>query len=215
MRKVMERAKIGESKMRTNWLAGLVALTLLGMVGCAADQGEINRVQPDAIEKSILSGEWHFRSTVTESAGLAAFVFPGAQSMMERGVFEIDEDTLYFYRTYEYMTNTDILGETADTDTPLLDENGQPVLREVVINGNTEMAPVYIYRGAPIASWPITKHFDIKASYSSATGEKTNVISENTSDNKWYEREYMRVMWAGALHTWDFFYGWCFQDMGI
>ena len=38
MRKVMKRAKSGESKMRRNWLTGLVALTLLGVVGCAADQ---------------------------------------------------------------------------------------------------------------------------------------------------------------------------------
>ena len=113
--------------------------------------------------------------------------------MMERGVFEIDESTLFFYRTYEYTTGAEVIGQTSDTDTPLLDENGQPVIRTIVVNGVEVDAPVFVYRGAPIASWPITKHFDVIQSYSAATGELTNVTSENTSDRKWYEREWMRV----------------------
>lgn len=184
-----------------------LSILLLSAMGCAQNQGDINRVQPEGIEKSMFAGEWHFRSTVVEAPALAASVFPGAQSMMERGVFEIDESTLFFYRTYEYTTGAEVIGQTSDTDTPLVDENGQPVLRTIEVNGEEVESPIYIYRGAPIASWPITKHFDVQRSYNAATGEETNVIVENTNDRKWYERTWIRVMWSGALHTWDSPYG--------
>ena len=49
--------------------------------------------------------------------------------------------------------------------------------------------------GAPVAIWPIQSHFDIRRSYTPATAEETNVISENM-ERDWNEREYMRVGWS-------------------
>jgi hypothetical protein len=47
-----------------------------------------------------------------------------------------------------------------------------------------------------VAMYPIESHFDIRAGYNPVTGETTNVIDENTTDRRWYEREYMRVDWS-------------------
>ena len=48
----------------------------------------------------------------------------------------------------------------------------------------------------PVASFRITKHFDIIRGYNSSTGEQSNVISENSSDRHWHERDYIRVAWT-------------------
>jgi hypothetical protein len=183
------------------WTGMLVAL--VATLGCSQSQPELNKVQPDALKKEWLSGEWYHRETIYEAAALAMNSFPGAQSALERGVFEIQQDTLYFYRTYEYATGTETPGQSSDVDTPLLDASGEPVMTTKVVNGEEVASPVYVYRGAPVAAFPVLKHFDVKASYNPATGEKTNVISENTSDNKWYDREWMRVDWSG-VKTWSF-----------
>src|SRR5690606_20026554 len=55
----------------------------------------------------------------------------------------------------------------------------------------TEVAPDEI-----VASFPITSHFDIQQEYNSATGEVLNILSENTADRPWYQREYIRVDWV-------------------
>ena len=48
----------------------------------------------------------------------------------------------------------------------------------------------------PALIYAIQSHFDIKREYNPATGEETNVISENTSDRPWNQRQYMRVDWS-------------------
>ena len=45
----------------------------------------------------------------------------------------------------------------------------------------------------------ILSHFDVKREYNAGTGEQTNVISENTTDRPWYDRDYMRVDWSVNL----------------
>ena len=45
----------------------------------------------------------------------------------------------------------------------------------------------------------ILSHFDVKREYNPGTGEQTNVISENTTDRPWYDRDYMRVDWSNNL----------------
>jgi hypothetical protein len=35
--------------------------------------------------------------------------------------------------------------------------------------------------------------------YNALTGEETNVISENTMDRPWYERDFIRVNWSRNL----------------
>ena len=51
----------------------------------------------------------------------------------------------------------------------------------------------------PMLMFAITSQFDVKREYNPGTGEQTNVISENTTDRPWNERQYMRVDWSKNL----------------
>ena len=82
----------------------------------------------------------------------------------------IDEDYLYAYRDYELFEGAD-----GDDSTP-----GEHI-------------------GHPVAAFGIEKHFDIRRSYNPNTGEEQNVLVENASDRRWYERDYMRVDWSRNL----------------
>ena len=55
--------------------------------------------------------------------------------------------------------------------------------------------------GQIVASFAITKHFDIRRDYNPTTGEENNVIVENDTDRPWYQREYFRVDWSKNLVT--------------
>ena len=57
------------------------------------------------------------------------------------------------------------------------------------------------YDAAPSAVFAIKAHVDLTREYNSSTGEQTNVLTENTSDRVWYEREYIRVDWSKNLVT--------------
>lgn len=54
---------------------------------------------------------------------------------------------------------------------------------------------------APVAAFKIEAHVDVLREYNAATGEATNVIVENTDDNMWYERRFLRVDWSKNLLT--------------
>lgn len=52
----------------------------------------------------------------------------------------------------------------------------------------------------PIAAWPISRHFDIKARLNYSTGEPSNVIVEESFDGiPWYQRQYVRVHWESSV----------------
>jgi len=174
-------------------IARLVAatLTLLVAVGCAQHNGDINRVQPNVVRKAdLLDGQWFFRNTVTWTPFNTQFTFPGQTGNMEKLVWEIQQDHLVGYRSYPYTLGTDWnIDDTSvvsGTTAKYCDANG-------VCTGGQK------YYGAPIVAFPIQSHFDIQRGYNPATGEPTNVISENTSDRPWNEREYIRVNWAANL----------------
>jgi hypothetical protein len=200
----------------------LFALALTSLGGCAQDMGTIDRVQPNAIKKDMLDGEWYFRNTVVDSPATGAHTFIGYMMPMERGVFEVQESTLFFYRTYEWAEDSQVIGFRSDKDTPLCRaaEAGEEVTafdlewcnpnvspaqagtatglqkvqtRQAEVCGEMREVPVVVFRGAPVAAWSVTKHFDIIKSYNPTTGEKTNVLSENSTDNEWHERAFMRV----------------------
>lgn len=208
--------------------------------GCAQDREDISRVQPNATKKSELLGrEWYLRSTVVQTSFGVGSTFPGAMSKMVRGVFDIQQNALYFYRTYEFMEGSEAYAQKSDVDIPMKDANGKPVTHAVPEdyqqiscdpNGNAaecgkasrcankwradkwpeeenwhgncvRLGKKYVYRGAPVLGYPILSHFDIVRGYSTATGEENNVLSENSSDRKWFDREYMRVAWGGQSVT--------------
>ena len=258
----------------------LVAALLLVVAACAQQVGEIDRTQADILKKTDLAGEWYYRQTVVQAPFVSAYTFVGDQGKLERGVFEIQEKTLYFYRTYEFVNNSEQPGMTSDKDTmyrnvdgnyvgkalkddagatiacsnsnsECLTSDGAPttcgkldgclgaecdILRKAdfdcrtttgitesvcgVVDGDEAsgtfcIQPRFIYRGAPLAAFAISSHFDVIWDYNAATGEKTNVKVENTTDRYWYQREYMRVDWGmNQAANSEFTLGWLMRPEG-
>jgi hypothetical protein len=154
----------------------LGALALL-LLSCAQRVPDLDRSQPNKIQKSIFDGEWYYRQTVIDVPYGAGFTFVGETSRMERIRWEVSERYLTAYRTYEFVRDSE---------------------RPYVLPGTN-------FQGAPVAQFPIESHFDVQRNYNPATGEQTNVIDENQSDRPWNERKFMRVNWAmNLLSNFDF-----------
>ncbi len=166
--------------------------------GCAQDMGTVDRTQQNITKKTDLlfnadgtRKEFFVKMTTIEAPYASAYSFVGYEGTMERGVFDIQENVLYFYRVYPFVT-----GEWADTprhdvDQKLTNQDGSDYL----VNGQE----VWMDKNAPVLAYPVSSHMDIIWEYNANTGEKTNVKSENTSDRLWHEREYMRVSWGTNL----------------
>ncbi len=173
--------------MRSAWFRrlGLAAIAgwasvaglAVGGTGCASTRAEINRVQADAIRKNDLVGdfnngaaapEWYMRNLILQVQRTNPWFSDGLQDLTRRIRFEITEEYLIARDAYEYIQNSD--------------GHGGP-------QGKTN-------NGAVVAMWPIRSHFDIRNGYNPVTGETTNVVEENQTDRRWYEREYMRVDWS-------------------
>ncbi|MBT6492263.1 MAG: hypothetical protein HOK97_21000 [Deltaproteobacteria bacterium] len=150
---------------------------LLTVQACSTGVGDIDRSQPGKLKKQALQGEWYYRQTVVDVPFTGGMTFVGEQSITERIHFEISENLLTAYRSYEKVEGSEIPSQPGDSE----------------------------YQGAPIAAFRISSHFDVIRNYNDATGEQSNVISENTSDRPWYEREYIRVDWShNLLANFDF-----------
>jgi hypothetical protein len=141
-----------------------------------AGQGDIDRTQPDKVAKSLFFNEdgskriFYYRNTIIGVPPTSAQAFEGVFGSLEKVRFEIAEDHLMAYRAYDYSPGS---------------END-------ITGGNNN-------RDTPIVAFPIKSHFDVKRDYNAATGEQSNVISENSTDRPWHEREYMRVDWSNAI----------------
>lgn len=175
--------------------AALVAVLALG---CAQDLGTIDRVQQNVVLKSDLlfnedgtRKEWYVQVTTVDAPYASAYSFIGDQGPMERGVFEIQESVLYFYRSYSFAENEWDGNPRRDVDRPLTNKDGTPYL----VDGKE----VWMSKNTPLLAYPITTHLDVIWEYNPNTGEKTNVRVENTSDRMWYEREYIRVKWGANM----------------
>ncbi len=152
---------------------GAALLSTVGFAGCAQDVGDVDRTQPDKVEKALFQNddEWYFRQTVTDtdfqgSSG-NAYMFEALESNLKRVRWVVTEDMLYAMSSVQPAQN---LTDGIDDDESR--------------------------RLGVVAAFPIIHHFDVQRSYSTSTGEQTNVIAENGSDRPWYEREYMRVDWS-------------------
>lgn len=163
----------GRRRLAARWWSGVAAAWL---IGCAQDVGLIDRVQPGALRKSTLQGEWFYARTVVDVPYHVGYTFVGETEELDRVRFEIREDQLIAYRSYDFVAGTDL-------DHAAARQPGQQV------------------HGTPVGAWKISKHFDITRSYNAATGEQTNVLEENAQDRPWYEREWIRVDWANNLLT--------------
>ena len=187
--------------------SALLVLPMLFGSGCVQPE-DINRVQPNLIKKSDLTGEWYMLDTVVKAPYAGTRGFNGYQGSVDRGIFEVEENYVYFYRTYEFVQNVEAQGIKGDTDTPLLDENGDPVVvTRTLPDGTTETTERYIYRSAPLARWMISAHVDVRRSYNPMTGEESNVVVEDASEKYWYQRDYVRIDFGVDM-------GWNFKRMG-
>lgn len=167
------------------WYAalGLAAMLLTFSTGCAQDVGDIDRTQPNKIDKSTFQNndKWYFRQSVVDtSIQNAGPIFKGRSSGfgLKRIRWEITENTLYAYSTVPQAEDL-YEGEVSEEDRKF----------------------------QAVAAFPIISHFDVQRSYNPSTGEPTNVIVENRSDRPWYEREYMRVDWSKNLVDGLFLFG--------
>ncbi|MBM4370885.1 MAG: hypothetical protein FJ098_04480, partial [Deltaproteobacteria bacterium] len=256
-------------------MVGVAVLSFL-LAGCAQDMGEVDRTQQDMIRKQDLEGEWYFRQTTLSTPYSSGYTFEGDTGKTERGIFEIQEDYVYFYRTYEFSLNSQQFGMKADVDMPLLQwipeskpeytpdpyqardrkfatgealetpagdtvpcgrragkheycqeqlANGmaycghpasQAFAQRTKDNALCVLPTRLVFRGAPVAVFPVESHFDVRYEYNSGTGEKTNVLVENSSDLFWYEREFMRVDWGSTEVTnYSFSLGGLLEDIAI
>ncbi len=155
--------------------AGLSMLAL-ALAGCAQEREPINRVQADALAKSFFVGEvgnhdddpeFYWRNFVVDASESQSLVGIGSWSGVDRIRWEITEHLLLARRSYQQNPGADDKG----------DRNGPP-------------------DGTLVAAYPIESHFDIRREYNPSTGEELNIVSENTTDRPWYERQYMRVDWS-------------------
>lgn len=167
-------------------LVGAVGLGAGGALGCAEERAPINRVQNNALAKSFFVGEdlasdqdnpeFFAQGTVVDVGYGAAqdglFTSTYAQPV-SRIKWQITEDLLIGRLAYERIEDSDGKKGT-----------GNPAAEGQI---------AYIY--------PIISHFDVRRDYNSQTGEESNVIVENTTDQTWDKRAYMRVDWSRNLNT--------------
>ena len=181
--------------MRT-WLArsGLVLLAASACLaaGCVEERDPINRVQPNVLRKAFFVGEdlksptddpeFRTKSFVAGSSVSQSAYSVGGFSSVDRIRWEITEGMLLARRSYQESPGADNRGLSAADAKASKDKN---------VTG--------VANGTIVAAFKITKHFDVRRDYNSATGEETNVINENDSDRPWQEREFMRVDWSMNL----------------
>ena len=159
--------------------AVLLASTALVAVGCGQPE-LIDRTQPNFVKKSdLLEGTWYIQESVIDApktpSGAATVGYGGR---MEKIRWEVQEDLLVGYRSYEIVPGAD----------PRVDREKSKLGKVVFRDGRA-------YQGNPVVAYKIESHFDRQRQYNAATGEQSNVLVEDTSDRPWYERNYMRVDW--------------------
>ncbi|MDQ3031955.1 MAG: hypothetical protein M3Y87_06020 [Myxococcota bacterium] len=165
---------------------GLIMAVTAGFAGCGDQQPAVNRVGVNVVEKSAFTGSWYMaRTTIDMDYEAAGLGFVGEIAgdgtagfygfALPRIRWVIDQETLYAYRDYEII---------ADPDDPWRDS-----------------APSPDHLGTPVAAFAIQSHFDIRREYNAVTGEELNVLVENTTDQRWYDRRFMRVDWSRNLLT--------------
>ena len=182
---------------KARWSGRVLGLSLLvlaaGTLGCVEDVGLIDRTQPNKISKEMFRGVWYNVQTVVDVPPTSAFSFVGetyggpASGASNKIVWDIQQNHLIVYPVFETIEGS---------------ERDYVVKRKIrnywETDANGEIVDKFleIYTGNPIASFAIESHFDVQRQYNPANGEESNVVEENTTDHKWWERKYIRVNWA-------------------
>lgn len=179
-----------QSSLKSSVL-GLKSVALLAAIvsgtGCAQSIGDIDRTQPDLIAKDhFQDGQWFIRETVVDVPPTSPAAFIGEAGNLETVVWDIQQDWLVGYRAYELVPGLD--GQAASD---LAAPSQQPVTQGIGDGREPE-----VYKGNPVVAYRIRAHVDIQRGYNARTGEQNNIISENTTDRPWHERDYMRIDWS-------------------
>ena len=103
---ILSLTGFGAQAMKATKLGLAVLAATLAAAGCGPAI-EINRVSPNVVEKSIFTGEWYYRSTVIDKQYHTAGTFIGMEGGMERLRWEVTENALVAYRSYEKIPGSD------------------------------------------------------------------------------------------------------------
>jgi hypothetical protein len=94
-----------ENIMKTPVAALLTALLALGTA--CGEAIDINRVAPNAVKKTQFDGEWFYRQVVVDKQYHTAGSFVGVEGGLERIKWEVTENLLIGYRSYERVPGAD------------------------------------------------------------------------------------------------------------
>ena len=127
------------------WRLALGLVLTSTVFGCAQDVDDIDRTQPNKLEKALFDNndEWYFRQTVVDTDFQGTLgLFNALESSMKRVRWVITEDVLDAMSTVEPVEGV--------TDGFYDDEE---------------------LRAGIVAAFPIQGHFDVQRAYNSSTGE--------------------------------------------
>ncbi|MEE2960942.1 MAG: zinc-dependent metalloprotease [Myxococcota bacterium] len=154
---------------RLTKIIALVAAVALIAPGCTQRLGDIDQTRPNIVDKSLFQGEWYYRQMVTDIPYFGAYLtgaIIGSATGLSRIRWEIREKELIAIDMDEMSPGRNDI----DKD---------------------DMPEEFI-----VARYPILGHMDVRRQYDSQTGEENNVLYEDGSSRKWYDREQMLVDWS-------------------
>jgi len=181
---------------RARWSGRVLGLSLLvlsaGVLGCVEDVGLIDRTQPNKVPKAQFQGVWYNVQTVVDIPPQSGFTFigetyAGGTSTAAKVIFDIQEKHLLVYPIVEFVEGS---------EKPYVVKRQIRNYWQEGEDGELVDEMMEVYTGQPIASFKILSHFDVQRQYSPATGDESNVVEENTTDRKWWQRKYIRVDWS-------------------
>lgn len=164
----------------------VAAALSLGGPGCSV-LPQVNRVQTNLIDKSVFEGDWWYTRTVIQLDDDAAYAVGAAGSGAPwAGAMS----------NYDIASQSGVIGRIRW----VIDENFLYAYRATeIIPGSNADAHSAEFRGSPLAVYRVQAHVDVRQEYNPGTGEATNVVSENTTDRRWYDRRFLRVDWSQNL----------------
>ena len=178
------------SRMLAVFSVGLIALSA---IGCAEEVDDIDRTQPNRLEKAELAGTWYFLQTIIDVPQQSSQAFIGLTNFgaNSKVLFEVTEHYLYVLPVAETVKFSERKWH-------------RKKIRNYWEEGKSNEF-IEMYVGQAIAAYPIESHFDVIRDFNKQNGKQSNTLVEDTTLNKWHERKYMRVNWGGnAIFDWAF-----------